>query len=159
MMALWPSGSSAEEIFLSFPIQSPGVSVACPPLLTPPMTVSIQLPWKVDTYSGCNRACVRRRQAKGSRPARQRNTHLPYNNFHLDSVWKQFGAAFVPVRSHYPQMKFTKYQFNFNNGDLWPYTQGWGEVGGIDHIITSEGPLVASKYFPVRGNQNQSGSC
>lgn len=81
---------------------------------------------------------------------RQRNLYLPNNKFHLEKVWKQFSLAFVPVRSHYSQMKFTKYQFNFNKGAWIPTHEGW-----IYEIITLEGTLVASKYFPVRGNQKQ----
>lgn len=81
---------------------------------------------------------------------RQRNPYLPNNKFHLEEVWKQFSLAFVPVRSHYSQMKFTKYQFNFNKGAWIPTHEGW-----IYQIITLEGTLVASKYFPVRGNQKQ----
>lgn len=70
---------------------------------------------------------------------RQRNLYLPNNKFHLKEVWKQFSLAFVPVRSHYSQMKFTKYQFNFNKGRLnlntrvlnLPNHNPWGDPGGF----------------------------
>lgn len=150
MMALWPSGLMAKEIFSPcFSIQSPGPSALLRESVGPAhMTVSIQLPWKWIHIQGL------RESLRESGGKTKKYTFTPVISF----IWSRFENN-SPVHLSLSDHIIRKWSLqNINSISIteacskthravnWPYHNIWGAPGGF-------------QIFPVRGNQSSRGSC
>lgn len=141
MMPLWPSWLAPKEIFSRcFRFNHSGHPPCCVNLLAPTHDSINSITLKMDTYSGSKReprtaACAREGKTK-------KHTFTPVISF----IWSRFENN-SPVHLSLSDRIICKWSLqNINSISI---TKACSKThrGLNDHIITSEGPLVAFKYF------------